>query len=251
MKISIKNKKLLIGISSVVVMMLLWEWASIKIDSVHILPDPLTTLKSVFNLFIDNDFLLIVSSTLLRGLIGFAIAIVGGIILGIIAGLCSSFDSFMRPWIVVMRSVPVVSFILLALIWFTSASVPVFIGILTMFPMIYTNIIEGMHQVDNKLIDMARFYKVSRRRIITDVYAPAIAPYVTSGISNAIGIGWRAIIIGEVLSQPEYGIGTSLHSAQSFLNVDVLIAWTFIAVIMSYLFEHILRLFERKMIRWR
>lgn len=251
MKIFITNKKLFTGIISVIIMMLLWEWVSIRIGSEHILPGPLVTLQAVFNLFIDSEFLMIIWNTLLRGMMGFAIAIVSGVVLGIIAGLYPTFDSFMRPWIVVMRSVPVVSFILLALIWFTSASVPVFIGILTMFPMIYTNIIEGMRNVDVKLIDMARFYKVSTKRIITDVYAPAIAPYVTSGISSAIGIGWRAIIIGEVLSQPEYGIGTSMHSAQSFLNVDVLIAWTFIAVIMSYLFEHVLRLFERKMIRWR
>lgn len=117
--------------------------------------------------------------------------------------------------------------------------------------MIFTNIIEGMRNVDTKLIEMAKFYKVEQKRIVTEVYIPAIAPFVTSGISSAIGIGWRAIIVGEVLSQPEFGIGTSMHSAQSFLNVDVLIAWTFIAVMLSYVFEYLIKFMERKMIRWR
>ena len=108
-----------------------------------------------------------------------------------------------------------------------------------------------MRNVDNKLIDMAKFYKISQKRIVTEVYIPAIAPFVTSGISSAVGIGWRAIIVGEVLSQPEFGIGMSMHTAQSFLNVDVLIAWTFVAILLSFLFEQIIRFAERKIIRWR
>ena len=232
-------------------MLFLWELASLRIGSEHILPGPLETFVSVFNLFMTEDFLFIVCYTIFRSVVGFLIAIVLGISLGIIAGLNQSFEAFMKPWIVLMRSVPVVSFILLALIWFTSGSVPIFIGILTMFPMIFTNIIEGMRNVDTKLIEMAKFYKVEQKRIVTEVYIPAIAPFVTSGISSAIGIGWRAIIVGEVLSQPEFGIGTSMHSAQSFLNVDVLIAWTFIAVMLSYVFEYLIKFMERKMIRWR
>lgn len=251
MKSFINNRKRYIGIISIVLMLFLWELASIRIGSEHILPGPLETFVSVINLFMTEDFLFIVCNTIFRSVVGFLIAIVLGISLGIIAGLNQSFEAFMKPWIVLMRSVPVVSFILLALIWFTSGSVPIFIGILTMFPMIFTNIIEGMRNVDTKLIEMAKFYKVEQKRIVTEVYIPAIAPFVTSGISSAIGIGWRAIIVGEVLSQPEFGIGTSMHSAQSFLNVDVLIAWTFIAVMLSYVFEYLIKFMERKMIRWR
>lgn len=251
MKNFINNKRFYISIVSVGLMLVLWEIASIKIGSNNILPGVSDTLKSVFNLLITKDFLLTIWNTILRGIIGFIIAILLGIGLGIIAGLNSSFESFMKPWIIIMRSVPVVSFILLALIWFNSGSVPIFIGILTMFPMIFTNIIEGMRNVDVKLIDMARFYKVKSKRIVSELYIPAIAPFVTSGISSAVGIGWRAIIVGEVLSQPEFGIGTSMHTAQSFLNVDILIAWTFIAVILSYLFEQLIRFLEHRIIKWR
>ncbi|MBE6346514.1 MAG: ABC transporter permease [Bacteroidales bacterium] len=251
MKNFINNKKTYIVISSIVLMLILWEIISIRVGSKHIMPGPLESLKAAINLFSNNDFLITIGSTILRGIIGFLIAIIAGITLGIIAGLNPSFETFMKPWIVLMRSVPIVSFILLALIWFTSKSVPIFIGILTMFPMIFTNITEGMHNVDSRLIDMAKLYKVSRKRIVSQVYIPAIIPFVTSGISSAVGIGWRAIIVGEVLSLPEFGIGTSMHSAQSFLNVDILIAWTFIAVMLSYLFETLIRFIEHKIIRWR
>lgn len=84
-----------------------------------------------------------------------------------------------------------------------------------------------------------------------ELYIPAILPFIISGASSAIGFGWRAIITGEVLSQPEFGIGTLMQAAQTFLNVDAVIAWTIVAVIISYGFEIIIRLIERKIIVWR
>ena len=251
MKNSTKNKHTWIVVISVAIMLLLWEVASLALGSEQILPGPATTLKTTILLFAEKSFWTVIGSTILRGLIGFAIAVVAGIALGIVGGLKPKFDAFMQPWVVVMRSVPVVAFILLALIWFKSSSVPVFIGLLTMFPMIYSNIVNGIHNVDAKLIEMARFYQVSDRRIVTEVYIPAIAPYAVSGISNAVGIGWRAIIVGEVLSQPQYSIGTFMQSAQAFLQVDKVIAWTVIAVLLSFLFERLIRFGERKLLKWK
>ena len=98
---------------------------------------------------------------------------------------------------------------------------------------------------------MAEFYKVNKSRIITGVYLPAIVPFIISGASSAMGIGWRAIIIGEVLSQPVYGIGTRMQVAQTFLNVDAVIAWTVIAVLISFVFEKTIRWGERKIETWR
>ena len=236
--------------ASVALMLLLWELASIRIGSPQIMPGPWETLSAAAGLLVDSDFLLIVGSTLLRGLAGFVIASALGIVLGVLGGLNKGFEAFMTPWVVVMRSTPVVAFVLLALIWF-SQSTAVFIGIITMFPMVFTNIVEGMRNVDDDLVEMARFYEVRRSDIIMKVYLPSILPYMISGLSSASGIGWRAIIIGEVLSQPRYGIGGSMQLAQMQMNVDVLIAWTFIAVIIGFVFEKIIRFVEKKAIKGR
>ena len=240
-----------IGLISIIVMLAVWEVVALRINSEQIMPGPWATLSATLRLFAEKDFLWVVGNTLFRGLIGFVIALILGIGLGIWAGINEKFEAFLKPWIVVMRSIPVVAFILLALIWFKSGSVPVFIGILTMFPMICTNVIEGIRNVDGKLVEMAKFYQISEKRIIREVYVPAIAPFVVSGISSAFGIGWRAIVIGEVLSQPKFGIGSRMHAAQSFLNVDVLIAWTLIAILISFLFEKIIRWGEKNLIKWK
>jgi NitT/TauT family transport system permease protein len=120
-----------------------------------------------------------------------------------------------------------------------------------MFPFICTNIIDGIRNVDRELIEMAQFYNIGKRKIVKQVYLPAITPFIFSGASSAMGIGWRAIIIGEVLSQPQFGIGTLMQTAQTYLLVRDVIAWTIIAIFISYMFEIIIRKIEKLIIDWK
>ena len=247
----ILSKNKIISIVSILVLILIWKIISLIYNSDIILPSPEFTLLTTGKLIISKGFVKIISITILRGLIGFGISFILGIIIGILAGVNQSFYAFLSPILVAVRSVPIVSIILLALIWFKSDFVPVFIALLTMFPFICTNIIDGMRNVDKELIQMSEFYKIPQLTIIKDVYIPAITPFIFSGASSAMGFGWRAIIIGEVLSQPQFGIGTFMHSAQTYLLVNELIAWTIIAVVISYIFEIILRKIEKNIIIWK
>lgn len=250
MKISFTGKKY-ISLASVIFMLLVWKLLSMHFDSDFVIPSPEKTLLATLKLFTDASFLSIGGSTVARGLTGFIISLVLGIGTGIVTGINPYVDAFLRPVLVTIRSIPVISVILLALIWFNPGSVPVFIGLLTMFPFITTNVSDGIKSIDRDLVDMAAFYRVSRERIVRELYIPAIMPFIVSGASSALGIGWRAIIIGEVLSQPEYGIGTMMQTAQTFLNIDAVIAWTIIAVLISYGFEKTIRWIEGRFINWR
>ena len=105
--------------------------------------------------------------------------------------------------------------------------------------------------IDTELIEMSTIYKVDKSKIIKEVYLPAITPFIFSGVSSAMGFGWRAVIIGEVLSQPKFGIGTLMQTAQTFLLVNEVIAWTIIAIIISYLFELIIRKTQKRIVVWK
>lgn len=250
MKIFFTSKRL-ISLASVITMLTIWKILSLHFNSDFILPSPEKTLVTTLGLFGESNFLATVGSTVMRGLIGFVLSGFLGILTGILAGMNRNFDAFIRPMLVTIRSTPIISIILLALIWLNPDTVPVFIGMLTMFPFICTNVADGMKSVDPDLVQMAAFYKISHRRIISEVYIPAITPFIISGASSAMGIGWRAIITGEVLSQPRYGIGMTMQNAQTFLNIDAVIAWTIVAVLISYIFEKAIRWSERKIVLWR
>ncbi len=250
MKISFTSKQY-VSLASVIFMLAVWKILAMHFNSDFVLPSPEKTLVTTLNLFVDSKFLATVGTTILRGLVGFVLSGILGVGLGIISGINPHFNAFLRPMLVTIRSTPIIALILLALIWLSPGLVPVFIATLTMFPFICTNVTDGIKSVDADLVEMARFYRISRNRIVRELYIPAILPFIISGASSAMGIGWRAIITGEVLSQPKYGIGTLMQAAQTFLNVDAVIAWTIVAVIISYGFEKVIRWSERKLIVWR
>ncbi len=245
------TKKQYISLASVATMLIVWKILAVHFNSGFILPQPEDTFLTVIKLFGDKEFIMIAGTTIVRGITGFILSGILGLAAGILAGISPGFNAFITPVMVAVRSVPVISIILLALIWFNPGIVPVFVAFLTMFPFICTNVSDGIRSVDPDLTEMARLYRISPGRIIREVYIPAIMPFIISGASSAMGIGWRAIIIGEVLSQPKYGIGTKMQTAQTFLNVDAVIAWTLIAVLISYGFEKIIRWSERKLVTWR
>jgi len=246
---SVRNR--IISLCVIVLLIIGWEWLSRSFNSRQILPGPGDTVTSLISIAGKPDFLSALGSTLFRGLIGFLFAFTGAILIGIPAGLNSGIEAGFKPVLITLRSTPVVAIILLALIWFKAEQVPVFIGFLTMFPILAINISQGIRETDTSFIQMANLYHVKKRRILTDIYWPSILPYLYSGMSTAIGFGWRAVIIGEVLSQPRYGIGAMMQDAQSYLLVSEVIAWTVIAILVSAIFEWIIRLVEERSIRWK
>jgi NitT/TauT family transport system permease protein len=240
-----------ISLIVIVILIIGWEWLSRSFSSRQILPGPGDTINSLISIAGKPDFLSALGYTLLRGLIGFVFAFIGAIIIGIPAGLYSGFEAGFKPILITIRSTPVVAIILLALIWFKAEQVPVFIGFLTMFPILTINISQGIRETDPTFVQMAHLYKINQKRILTGIYWPSILPYLYSGISTAIGFGWRSVIIGEVLSQPRYGIGAMMQDAQSYLLVSELIAWTLIAILFSAVFEWIVRFVEKRSIKWK
>jgi NitT/TauT family transport system permease protein len=190
-------------------------------------------------------------STLLRGLAGFFIAFLLALILGILAAWKAGIFSFFKPLLIVIRSTPVVAFILLLLIWFETNHVPVIIAFITMFPIIYTNITKGLHEVDASLKEMIQVYQLSKAQKFHSVYLPSISAFLFSGASTALGFGWRAIIIGEVLSQPVHGIGSRMREAYGYFEVKEVISWAILVVLLSFAFDMLLSGLEKFTVKWK
>ena len=246
-----KAKQVFYRILAIAFILLAWKLLAMNLHNKLVLPAPGKTLEDFIALLLSGSFYHALGFTLLRGLIGFVLAFLLAAALGIPAGLNRSFNAFLGPFIVITRSTPVISFILLALIWIGPENVPVFIGLLTMFPLLCTSFIGGIQNTDRELTGMASVYKVGRARVIRELYIPSLLPFLFNGMSNAIGFGWRAVIIGEVLSQPRWGMGTEMQVAQTYLLVSNVICWTIVAVLTGYLFEWILRLAARHALKWK
>jgi NitT/TauT family transport system permease protein len=251
MKISITKKDRLYTVLSFALLLAIWKIISVIVNSAIIIPSPESTVISLFNLIKTREFFIIILFSLGRGLIGFAISFVLGLVVGFAAGFNRVFNKIFEPFLVIIRSTPVMTIILIALIWFKANNVPIFASFLMSFPIICTNVMEGIKNIDPKLLEMAKIYRVNRTRVIKEIYLPSIVPFLTAAISTSFGIGWKVVIAAEVLSQPKYAIGTSLQNSKIYLNINDVFAWTIIAILIGYLFERLIRLIEKKSLKWK
>lgn len=133
------------------------------------------------------------------------------------------------------------SIIIIALIWFQSGRVPIFVCFLMCFPIIWTNAVEGIRQVSKDLLQMAKVYRVNRSLIIRRIYIPSIRPYLIAGVTTALGLGWKVTVAAEVLSNPKFSIGGNLYGAKVYLESSQLFAWTSVVIILSFAFEYLFK----------
>jgi len=85
---------------------------------------------------------------------------------------------------------------------------------------------------------------------MTELYFPAILPYLMAGASNAMGITWKVIIAAEILSQPRFAIGTNLMVAKIDLETARVFAWTAVAIAISFVLEYGLNTLENRLKKW-
>lgn len=211
-----------------------------------ILPSPFEVIKTLFILARGTYFWKSVFSSIVRVILGILISIVIGIVLGVIAGLNRLVEEILDPLIITMKATPVMSIIIIALIWFTSSHVVIFTAILICFPIVYTNVIQGIKSVDKGLIQMANVYKVKGKYLLKDIYLPSIKNYIVSGILMCLGIGWKVSVASEVLSTPNYSIGLNILNSKTTLETPELFAWTIVVVILSFTFEKIFKYYLSK-----
>lgn len=238
-------------ILSILILITIWKIISEIIDSEIIVPSPEETFKSLILILKSKAFLKTVMATVIRGWMGFLLSCILGLIVGMLAGINCFLEKMIQPLLVVIKATPVMSIILIALIWFKTDIVPIFVSFLVAFPIICLNVMEGIKSVDVKIIQMAKIYKVKKWRIIIEIYIPAIMSFLVAGFSTAMGIGWKAVIAAEVLSQPKYAIGKSLQMAKSYIEIGDVFAWTVVAIFLSFIFEKAIRIMEKKIVRWR
>ncbi|MBV1759020.1 MAG: ABC transporter permease subunit [Dethiosulfatibacter sp.] len=235
MRISISsNRNRLIGI---VIILTVWQVLYMLINRDIYLPSPLNVIRSFVQITTDKDFFTIVSSTTFRVLLSFALSTFFGVLIGIACGLNKTVYQIFEPVIVLIRSTPVISIIIIALIWFRSDNAPVFTGFLMCFPVIWSNVVQGIKSTNQHLIEMSKIYKVNPVQIIRTIYIPSARPFIAAGLTTSLGLAWKVIAAAEVLSLPKYGIGSKLHDSKIYLESDKLLAWTLLIIIISYLFE--------------
>ena len=240
-------KELLYTLLALGALLIIWQAASVVVGREILIPSPKATFDEVLRIMGGPRFLTAVGNTLKRAVAGFAVALVAGLGLGLAAGFSKPVYYLLRPFVLVNKAVPTMAMILLAIIWLESEKAPVLVSFVVVFPILYENVVQGIRQVDPKLVEMMHVFHQNRWQQLKHLYLPSIGGYLNSGMAAAMALNLKIIIAAEVLSQPRISMGTSFQIERASLNTAGVFAWSFITIVLAALLEQGLRLFKRKM----
>ena len=201
------------------------------------MPSPIETFSSLGELALTQGFWLSAAYTFYRVVLGLVISFVLGVLLAFFASKVGVLESLLRPLMATVKSTPVMSVIMLALVWFSSSFVPVFSCILLCLPIVYTNTLSGIRSVDKNLLEMAAVFKVKHRRVIQEIVIPSVLPHIYAAIAVCLGFSWKSVVAAEVLSSPKYSMGFHMYATKLYLDTPALFAWTLTIIVISLIVE--------------
>lgn len=214
-----------------------WQVAALAVGHEILLASPTAVLGRLAELIPTADFWATVGHTVLRIGAGFLIAAVVGVIGASLAATSRVVDALTAPLVTAVRSVPVVSFIILALIWAGSDVLAVIVSALMVMPIVHTNVLQGIRRRDQSLLDVAAVFQMPLLARLRAVDLPAVGPYFVAACQIGIGLAWKSGVAAEVIGMAEGSIGEQLYQAKIFLSTADLFAWTLTIVALSFTVE--------------
>lgn len=243
---------LLIRLVAIGALLAFWWWATARAQSLYF-PTPDTVFESVWNDWLTNlgeswrdNFW----PSLKRLLIGFGLAALVSVVLGVGIGRSRKFGQYVEPIIHFVRAVPPPAFLPLFIILLgiddLQKVVLIAVGV---FPPILLNTIEGVRSIDPQQFDTADVLQISRRRRVTHVILPSAAPKIFAGLRISMSIAVILMVISELFAATD-GLGFRiLQSSRQYRYVEL---WAGIVVlgVVGTVLNGLLVMVERRVLRW-
>jgi ABC-type nitrate/sulfonate/bicarbonate transport system permease component len=241
------------------VLLVLWQIASSwGFFPPHKIPSPIQILNGVRELIVfglppGSSLFLHCFESLLRVGSGFLAALVTAVPLGIVVGRYAVLRIMLTPVIEVIRPIPPLAWIPLAIIWFgigfQSATFIIFLG--CFFPILLSTI-SGVLSVEKRLIEAAKTLGATEKIIFLKVLIPGSTPSIFTGARIGLGIGWMTLVAAEFTGvKSGYGLGYMIMVARDIQRPDLVIAGMVAIGLLGYLLDVGVRRFESKLLRWR
>ena len=246
-------KNILIPIAGIA----LWELPAIWLNNPVVLPrleDVITVLMNPqspilgtgVNL-VDNTFI-----SIKRVISGFLVAGIVAVPIGILMGYFSIVRDLFDTFIELLRPIPPLAWVPLALAWFgigeSSMLFIIFIG--AFFP-ILINTIAGVKGVPKILIESAQTLGAKQKDILLKVVIPASSPYILTGLRIGAGIAWMCVVAAEMLPGSDAGLGYLIMYAYSLSRMDIVVASMIIIGLIGLTLDRGLRYIEDKYFKWK
>lgn len=225
---------------------------SLNIWSDQIFPSPLQVAQDLAYGAADGSLLFGIGTSMWRLIVGLAISIAGGIILGILMARIESVNQTIGSLVLGLQSIPSVAWVPMALLWFgLSDAGIIFVTVASSLFAVTINTYSGMKNIPTSYIAAARNMGVSSSQLIAFVMLPAAFPYLISGFKQGWAFAWRGVIGAEIIFS-FLGLGFLLNVGRELNDISQVISIMFVIMVTGILIDgFVFKKIERKvMSRW-
>ena len=216
---------------------IVWHGAAEITDMELLLPTPERTAQRLFELMGTEAFFRNVFTSLGNIALGFVTGALAGTALGILTALSEHFNRLTLPVGKIIKTTPVASFIILALVWIKADNVPSFVSFLMVTPIVWDSLRTAIRSADTDLLEAAAAYRLGFCGTLKAVYIPSCINIYMTSLRTSMSLAWKAGIAAEVLCTPKHSIGTSLYESKVYMETADLFAWTLTVIVISVILE--------------
>jgi len=242
-----------IGLRAASILSLIFVWWLLSLFfPPTLVPNPWDTFTEVGAIIQSGELITEMGATLRRVGVGFGVAMIFSIPVGIFMGTVRGFESFFEPPVVLGLTMPGLIWAVLAIMFFglneTSAYAAVAISIL---PMLTISIWQGTKSIDKDLIDMSRVFHASPWSKIVDVILPQLISHILAAIRYGLGFAWKVVVVVEMFGFSN-GVGYRVVRGFNTFSMKAVLAWTITFLIVMIVIEFgLIGWLERSVTRWR
>jgi len=236
---------------SILTLILIW-WILSLFFPPTLVPKPFDTFAEVAGLIGSGNFFGEMASTLRRVLVGFGLAMIVSVPLGILMGTLRSLESFFEPPVILGLTMPGLIWAVLMIMFFglneTSAYAAVAI---TIMPMLAISIWQGTKSIDKDLIDMSRAFHAGPWSKVVDVILPQLISHILAAIRYGLGLAWKVVVVVEMFGLSN-GVGYQVVRGFNVFSMKTVLAWAISFLVVMIIIEFgIIGWLERAVTRWR
>lgn len=235
-------------------MLAVWEaFARSGLFSEALTPPLIQIAKTAWQMILDGRLEKNAAYTLGRVLLGLFFACLIGIPIGMLMGRIRRVERFFLPLLSVLMPIPSLAWAPLFVLWFGIGEVTTLLVVTyaAAFPVVY-NVWTGVRAVNPLWTRAAITMGANQKQLFRKIVLPGASPYVITAMRLAFGRAWIAVIGGELLASPVWGLGRVIFDAKEFLNSDVMMASLIAIGVIGLLFERVVfQVLEQRTVgRW-
>ena len=229
-----------------------WELA-VKLgwSNGRLMPPPSRIIDAFIDLAQSGDLWVHILTTLLRVLAGFALGAIAGALIGALSGVSDIARRTLDPSLQALRSVPSIAWVPLFLLWLGifEASKIALIAVGVFFP-VYLGVSGAIDNIDRKLIEVGRVFRLTPVQMITRILLPAILPATIIALRAGLGLGFMFVVAAEFMGASE-GLGYLLVDGQQMGRPDRILAAIIAFAALGKICDGILVMLTRPLLRWQ